>query len=110
MKILSKKTFHLFLSLVAFEFLALYSIKKYKISKENKFVVLAILGYSLVALTLIRIVEKNDSISLTNVTWNILSSMYGIFIGYILFTEEITTKQFLGVAVGMISLLLINGN
>lgn len=110
MKILSKKTFSLFLALISFEFLALYSIKKYKKSKDNKYVLLSVLGYSLVALTLIRIVDKNDSVSLTNVTWNILSSMYGLFIGYILFTEEITTKQFLGITVGVISLLLINGD
>lgn len=34
-----------------------------------------------------------------------------IYILYgILFTEEITTKQFFGVAVGMILILIINGN
>lgn len=110
MKILSKKTFHLFLFLILFEFIALYSIKKYKQEKDLKYTILAVIGYSLVALTLIKIVDQNDNVSLTNVTWNLLSSMYGIFIGYILFTEEITAGQFLGVAVGMISLVLINGS
>lgn len=110
MKVFSKKTYLLFLLLIFSEMVALYSIKKYKETHKNMYTFLAILGYMMVAITLIKIVEKNDTVSLTNVFWNVLSSVYGLFIGYMLFKEKITRNQFLGVMLAIISIVLINGN
>jgi multidrug transporter EmrE-like cation transporter len=107
--IINQKIFPLFFILLFCEVVALFSIKEYQVSRNKSYAVLGILAYICVALSLISIVHQNNNISLTNVAWNVMSSIYGIFIGYIIFKEKITKTNLIGVLIGMFSLILING-
>lgn len=51
--------------------------------------------------------RQGKHIATINITWNLLSTLYGLFIGIILFQEKVGSLQIYGILLGMISLGLI---
>lgn len=97
----------LFLAIVLLECIALYSVKRYSQRKEELFLILSVLGYSVIPILLILLIREKQNIATVNIIWNILSTVYGLMIGVLIFSEKITPLQVLGIIMGTLSLLLI---
>ena len=96
------------LFIVIMESVALYSIKLYSIGKSSKlWLCLSILLYGLIPIALLSALKNNVGISLINSSWNILSTVYGLIIGILIFSEVASGLELLGIATGLISLMLI---
>ena len=101
-------TLLLFSLIVIFECIALYHIKYSSTVSSFYFpLFIAILAYSAVAICLFFIIRNGSDISTVNITWNILSTIYGVVIGMIIFQERIHTFQWYGIILGTLSLILI---
>jgi multidrug transporter EmrE-like cation transporter len=64
--------------------------------------------YSLSALVFSKILQSGIGLALANITWDVLSSLYGLIIGTMIFSEVITPIQLVGCALGIISLGLLS--
>lgn len=94
----------LFLLIVIFEFIALYSVKKYSIDKNLLFLIMSCICYAAVPIVIYFVLVKGNNISTVNITWNILSTLYGLLIGLVLFGEKVGSLQIYGIILGTISL------
>ena len=99
----------LFLGIILFEFIALLLIKKSQVDPQHAFLIMsiAIACYAAVAICLYNLVKCNKSVSMSNSLWNIASTMYGLFIGLVLFQEKITPSQWFGLILGSIGIVFI---
>lgn len=97
----------LFCLIVFLEIVALFSIKEYTIHKNYFLPLLAFFSYGIIPFIIYFILVNGNNISIVNVAWNILSILYGIFIGFILFKEHITKLQWIGIILGTFSLFLL---
>jgi multidrug transporter EmrE-like cation transporter len=52
---------------------------------------------------------KTKGMAISNGMWNVLSTIFGTIIGFMLWKENISFKQFIGISIGLISLYLMNG-
>jgi drug/metabolite transporter (DMT)-like permease len=68
---------------------------------------LSCICYSVIPITIYFVLIKGNNISTVNITWNILSTLYGLLIGMIIFGEKVKSLQWYGVILGMISLVFI---
>ena len=102
-----KNTILYFISIVLFEILALYSVKKYSISYNKIYLIISIFSYSVIPIFLYLILKDNQKISTVNIIWNILSSIYGLMIGILIFNEKIDNTQIIGFILGFIALLFM---
>ena len=96
--------------LVLFEALALTSIKKYSVENQQIYLATSIFCYAVIPLLLYKLLQKKLGISVLNIIWNIMSTLYGLFIGIIIFNETITLQQKIGVILGIIGTMLIIWN
>ena len=85
---------------------ALYSIK-YASKKDENYLIISILCYAIIPYCLYRIVTRGQGIAITNIVWNIASSLYGLFIGMLLFRESLTIRQKIGVGFGLLGIWFI---
>lgn len=102
------KTILLFLLLLISEILALYCVKKSSVNKDKKWLFYSCIFYSLVPIFLYFILRKTHKIGSLNSTWNIVSSIYGVLLGVLIFSEIYTPKQCLGIFFGILALILMN--
>nr|WRK65510.1 membrane protein [Marseillevirus futianmevirus] len=98
-----------FLLLMVVEVVVLYSMKRYAHSpkKEGMFLVITLIGYSLLGYLIVKILELQENIGLFFVFRNIVIAMMAMAIGFFVFHERITPKQAFGVCLGILSLFLI---
>ena len=96
--------FWFFLTLTA-EMLMFYFVKKAKYDKEN--LVISMLLYGSIPFFLYKMLQYDDEIGILNVIWNVLSTIYGLLIGVLIFKEHVTNLQFVGAVLGIISILII---
>ena len=99
--------FLLFSGIVVLEFIALYSIKYYSLHKNLPSLLLSCLCYALIPIILYFLLVRGSNIATVNITWNILSTIYGLFIGVMLFQEKISNVQWYGIAFGFLSLIFL---
>lgn len=99
--------FLFFLCIVFFEVIALYSVKKYSQTKEWGYLATSILCYGLIPVFLYLIIKQGENVSTVNIIWNILSTIYGLVIGMLIFQEKIHSLQIYGVILGVLGLGLI---
>lgn len=100
----------LFLIIVILEIIALYSIKQYTIYKNCFLPILAFFSYGIIPFIIYFILVNGNNISIVNVAWNILSILYGIFIGFLLFKEHISSLQWCGIILGTFSIVFMFKN
>ena len=105
---MNHKTLILFLILIGFECCGLYYTKKYYTDDRLLYGILACIFYGLIPVILILLLTYQPSIGLLNVLWNVLSTIYGIIIGLLIFHEHLNLKQWIGVVLGIISIIFIN--
>jgi len=90
------------------EALALYYIKAYSIdNKTTHLLIFSIVLYAMIPYFLYRILKNQEEISVINVIWNVASTLYGLFIGIILFNEHISLYQKVGIILGTIGTCLM---
>ena len=100
--------FYLFLILgvVFFEGIAQYHIKKSRITKNSLYILVSIFAYSIVCLLLKQCYAFNG-IGITNLTWSVISIITMLSIGVIMFNEDITRYDIMGVIMCLFGMYLI---
>ncbi len=94
--------------LTAVEAMALYGIQKYQRVNQKKYIIMSMLIYGiLVPLLLYKMITTNGGIGMANFLWNIFSTLSGFLIGMLLFKEKVNHIQYVGIALGFLSLGLI---
>lgn len=97
--------------LILFEASALYFIKNYSIHDNTTwFLILSIISYAMIPYCLYRILKNGEGIAIINIIWNVASTLYGLFIGVILFSEHLTTPQKVGATLGTLGTVLMMWN
>jgi multidrug transporter EmrE-like cation transporter len=92
---------------VAFEALALYSLRQYTVTNKALSYLVAVVVYGLVVTyLLVKLIELNG-LGMANFFWNIFSTMAGFVIGVYMFNESAATMQWVGVALGLLGFTLI---
>lgn len=86
---------------------AIISAKLWSINKNPIFLIITVLGFAgagfFFALSL-----KYEGMAIANILWIVLSVILVTFVGYFFFKETIGVLQFIGIALIMTGLVLIN--
>ena len=101
-----KYYFLLIFSIVFFESVAQYHIKKSKINNNYIYLLVAILSYSIVCLLLNKCYEFNG-VGMTNFVWSILSIVTMLILGVVVFNENVTKYDIIGICLSISGLYLI---
>lgn len=104
---MTRELFLWFFIIICIEALALYCIKMYSVTRQNKYLYTSMFCYLLIPLFLYKLLQIGKGIGIVNVIWNILSTIYGFMIGVLLFSENINSMQILGSILGVIGITLI---
>jgi multidrug transporter EmrE-like cation transporter len=99
------------LLLISVEFVALYSVEKAAITKDNNYLYMTMILHGIpVSLILYKLLEFRK-IGTVNFLWNIFSTIGGLFISIYFFQEEISSLQWLGILLGIIgaSIVILTG-
>jgi spermidine export protein MdtJ len=98
--------FLLIFTIVFFESIAQYHIKKSKLKRNYLYILIAIFSYSVVCLLLDKCYDF-DGMGITNFVWSILSIITMILVGALAFNERITKYDVIGMILSVIGLYLI---
>jgi len=98
--------FLLIFTIVFFESIAQYHIKKSKLKRNYLYLLIAIFSYSVVCLLLDKCYDF-DGMGITNFVWSILSIITMILVGALAFNERITKYDVIGMILSVIGLYLI---
>jgi len=93
--------------LVFAEFWALYFIQKAQKVNNSKLVIPAMLLYGFAVTLLLYKLMNFKSIAIVNFLWNVCSTISGFFITLYIFKEKVNHLEWLGAALGLISIGLI---
>ena len=101
------KMFVLLFVLIIFEFAALYYIQKAQKDKQKSYLVYTMLLYGIpISLLLYKLLDFK-SIAIVNFMWNIFSTLSGFIITLFIFKEKIHNLEWIGAALGILSIGLI---
>lgn len=89
------------------EAIGLYNIKEYSISNTSPHFLISTVAYAIIPFMLYKILKLGNGIALTNILWNIASTLYGLIIGVVLFSEYISFQQKLGAVLGTVGTIMI---
>lgn len=98
--------FLLIFTIVFFESIAQYHIKKSKLKSNYLYLLIAIFSYSVVCFLLDKCYDF-DGMGITNFAWSILSIITMILVGALAFNERITKYDVIGMILSVIGLYLI---
>lgn len=90
---------------------ALYTIKEASVSGNISELFISAALYAAIPFCLYKIIADKTSgigISTANLIWNLASTMYGLLIGVVLFSEKISIYQKGGLVLGVISTILLS--
>ena len=96
------------LGAVAGDQLALNTIKYDIVHNTNIFLPLTLIFGGLAYYSLSNMIRKRG-IGITNASWNVLSTSCGVFIGFLIWGEQVSMKQMIGCIFGIVSLYLMDG-
>jgi multidrug transporter EmrE-like cation transporter len=96
-----------YVPLIISEACALYCIKEYNISKNIIFLVGGILLYASISIYLSQILNGIEDISIANAFWNVSSNLYGLLIGLLIFSEDLSWSKIGGIFLGSFSIFLM---
>lgn len=101
-----KYYFLLIFSIVFFESVAQYHIKKSKINHNYIYLLVAVFSYSIVCLLLNKCYDFNG-VGMTNFVWSILSIVTMLILGVVFFNESVTKYDIIGILLSISGLYLI---
>jgi hypothetical protein len=93
--------------IVVLEFIALCSVKYYSLHKVNWTLFVSMMCYATIPVFIYFILAHGANIATTNITWNIMSTLYGLLIGLIIYHEKLGSLQVYGAILGLVSLFLL---
>jgi len=94
--------------LVTAELLTVSSLKYWTITKNNIFLYLGILGYIVVGGIFAYILYIHSELTIINSLWQVLNIILVSAIGLMIYKEKINTWQSFGVALAIISSVLLS--
>lgn len=98
----------LLILIIIAEFLALYYIKLFSLYDDHiRYILCAMIYYIIVVIIFYRILKNGQGIAMTNMIWNIASTIYGLLIGVIIFNEKLTNLQKIGATFGTLSVIMM---
>lgn len=99
--------FYLYLvGMVAFDLLALVSIKYWYLRNNLVYLLIGMVSFSVTALFL-GLSLKYEGVAIANIIWVALSAILSTIIGYYFFKESIVLHQFIGIAIIIVGLIVI---
>ncbi len=98
-KLLRKDFFIILTVIVMAELITWYSLKKQHLEKD-KFYLYIYFSVFLAIPVLLLLAVKYEQIIITNMMWNIASTILVLVLGYYIFKEHITTYQYIGICLG----------
>lgn len=87
--------------------IALYFIKEYTMTHLIQHAIIAIIFYFLMLMIFYKMVDDGYGVAITNILWCIISILCGLFIGVVIFNEDVLLKQKIGSLLGIIGVILI---
>ena len=96
----------LILLITVIDVIGWYCIKKYHLTGKIHFFLVTLTGYVLIAFLLLQVL-KYEGIGMTNMIWNIMSTIIVLLIGYYIYKEQINNLQLTGILLGMLSILIL---
>ena len=85
-----------------------YALKKYSIGGAAVFMPFGVSTYILLAFTLIWLF-KTSGLAILNASWDGLSNVFTMILGYFVFNETYTLREWAGMCMVTLGLVLING-
>lgn len=89
------------------EFLALYGVKHYSKHKKVEMVIMSMICYAGIPLFLYLAISMGHGLATINTAWNVISTLYGILIGVVIFNEPVGSMQWFGALFSFTGLILI---
>jgi multidrug transporter EmrE-like cation transporter len=109
-KINHRNEFFIILTVIIIaEIITWYSLKKRYLERDN-FYLFVYYGMFLTIATLLLLTAKYESIAITNIMWNIASTILVLMLGYFIFKEHITRYQYIGICLGLLSIVFLTIN
>jgi len=97
-----------FSGLAGLEAVALYAVKYSRVHHDARYLALSMLCYLLLPVLVWVILQyPHEHLATVNLTWNLLSTLYGLAIGIWLFQERLNAQQVWGAMLGVLSLCLL---
>jgi multidrug transporter EmrE-like cation transporter len=94
---------------ILFEAIALSSLKRYSLDPtQYRYFIFTAIVYGLLVPYLVYRLLTYEGIGLVNFIWNIFSSITVLLIGIYIFREQVTGVQSLGIALGLVGIVLIH--
>lgn len=97
----------LLLAIVIVEVLSWYCLKKQYISGNKIYLVPFFALYAIIPFLLIQTL-KYEGIGVTNMLWNIASTILVLLMGYFIFKEHVNGYQYIGIGLGVLSIVLLS--
>lgn len=89
------------------EIIAFYYLKKFSLDGNFLYYIIGILSYCLAA-TILAFAFLYTKIGVINLSWNIISTIYGFIVGFLIFKEHLTAREIIGAILGFIGLLIMS--
>lgn len=96
------------ITMIAAESVAFYCVKKYSVDNSSSFYLFfAVVLFAYIPLALYKIIDNGTSIALVNIIFNMVSMIYGLLIGVLIFNESLSFEQKIGIIIGFIAVILM---
>ena len=83
-------------------------LKLYKVNKvSNWIIIISCIIYAIQPLIFLKSLSYS-SMTIMNLNWDLMSDLIVTFIGVYILKEKITTKQFIGICLSFIAVILMN--
>jgi len=101
-----KEIFYLIIMIVAFETVALSSIKLYNITQSTYFLILSMIFYTFICISL-SVIFKYETIGVTVAIWSALSVILSLIISKYFFNEQINMYELIGILFVIVGIFII---
>ncbi len=82
--------------------------KKFALSPKITYIVFVLLAYSICSLTWLPAILQKNQLSIVGTIWSVMSLVATIAIGVIIFGEKLSTLGIIGIAVALVSIILLS--
>ncbi len=104
---MNKEAINYLVLLIVVEILAWYFLKKQHVENNETYTFLFFFTFALIPWILLKLV-KLEGIAVTNMYWNIATTILVLFLGYFIFKEKLNNLQYIGIGLGFLSILLLS--
>ena len=84
-----------------------YAAKRYALAPTWKWYWMAVLIYWMISLCWMPVIKHTNTLAVTSVVWSIVYTALSFLVGIGMFGERLTVTQLVGLAFGLISIILL---